>query len=43
MLGNNRVWLFNTDNQQLELFDYRLERKLQTSLPIEGNLVAYGK
>ncbi len=38
--GNNRVWLFNTDNQQLELFDYRLERKLQTSLPMEGNLVA---
>ena len=38
--GNNRVWLFNTDNQQLELFDYRLERKLQTSLPIIGNLKA---
>jgi hypothetical protein len=38
--GNNRIWLYNIDSQQLELFDYRLERKLQTSLPIEGNLVA---
>ncbi|WP_432412735.1 hypothetical protein [Rasiella sp. SM2506] len=38
--GNNRVWLFNVDTQQLELFDYRLERKLQSSLPMEGNLVA---
>lgn len=38
--GNSRLWLFNIDTQQLELFDYRLERKLQTSLPIEGNLVA---
>ena len=38
--GNNRIWLFNVDTQQLELFDYRLERKLQTSLPMEGNLIA---
>jgi len=38
--GNNRIWLFNVDTQQLELFDYRLERKLQSSLPMEGNLVA---
>ena len=38
--GNNRVWLFNLDNQQLELYDYRLERKLQASLPIAGTLVA---
>lgn len=38
--GNNRIWLFNVDTQQLELFDYRLERKLQSSLPMEGNLMA---
>jgi hypothetical protein len=38
--GNNRIWLFNTDNQQLELYDYRLERKLQSSLPMSGNLVS---
>lgn len=38
--GNSRLWLFNIDSQQLELFDYRLERKLQSSLPMEGNLVA---
>ncbi|MDX1464033.1 MAG: hypothetical protein R3359_13325 [Marinirhabdus sp.] len=34
--GNNRVWLFNSDTQQLELYDYRQQRALQTSLPMEG-------
>lgn len=34
--GNNRLWLFNTDSQQLELYDYRQQRALQTSLPMEG-------
>lgn len=38
--GNNRIWLFNLDTQQLELYDYRLERKLQSSLPINGKLKA---
>lgn len=34
--GNNRLWLFNTDSQQLELYDYRQQRALQTSLPMAG-------
>ncbi len=38
--GNNRIWLFNTNTQQLELYDYRIQRKLQASLPIAGKLVA---
>ncbi len=38
--GNNRLWVFNIDTQQLELYDYRLQRKLQTSLPISGKLTA---
>ncbi|HIB49314.1 MAG TPA: hypothetical protein EYN07_13755 [Flavobacteriaceae bacterium] len=37
--GNNRVWLFNIDSQQLELYDYRQQRALQTSLPVAGTLV----
>ncbi|MDC8003323.1 hypothetical protein POV27_04635 [Aureisphaera galaxeae] len=34
--GNNRLWLFNTDTQQLQLFDYRTQRETVFSQPYEG-------
>jgi len=37
--GNNRLWLFNTDTQQLELYDYRVQRKTLVSQPLEGALI----
>ncbi|MEL6812691.1 MAG: hypothetical protein AAFP76_15285 [Bacteroidota bacterium] len=38
--GNNRLWIFNTDTQQLELFDYRTNRETVFSQPYEGRLIA---
>ncbi|MBX2829201.1 MAG: hypothetical protein KTR22_13630 [Flavobacteriaceae bacterium] len=34
--GNNRLWVFNSDTQQLELFDYRTLRETVFSQPYEG-------
>ncbi|GAB5401548.1 MAG: hypothetical protein Aureis2KO_31330 [Aureisphaera sp.] len=34
--GNNRLWLFNSDTQQLQLFDYRTLRETVFSQPYEG-------
>lgn len=36
--GNNRLWLFNADTQQLELYDYRAQRKTFASQPFAGEL-----
>lgn len=36
--GNNRLWLFNADTQQLELYDYRSQRKVFVSQPLNGEL-----
>lgn len=38
--GNNRLWIFNIDRQQLELFDYRTYRKTIVSQPISGRLLS---
>jgi len=38
--GNNRLWVFNTDTQQLQLFDYRSRRETIFSQPFEGKLLA---
>jgi hypothetical protein len=38
--GNNRLWIFNTDSQQLQLYDYRSRRATIFSQPYEGKLVA---
>ncbi len=38
--GNNRLWIFNIDLQQLELYNYRSNSKIIVSLPIEGKLVS---
>ncbi|MCT8338846.1 hypothetical protein MG296_02165 [Flavobacteriaceae bacterium TK19130] len=37
--GNNRLWLFNIDTQQLELFNYRTQRKTIVSQPFPGQLL----
>ncbi len=34
--GNNRLWLFNLDTQQLQLYDYRNNRATIISQPITG-------
>ncbi len=34
--GNNRLWLFNVDTQQLQLFDYRTLRETVFSQPYQG-------
>ncbi len=36
--GNNRLWVFNVDTQQLELFHYRNMNATIVSQPIKGNL-----
>ena len=37
--GDNRLWIFNADTQQLELYDYRAQRKLFVSQPLNGELL----
>lgn len=34
---DNTVWLFNQDLQQLELFDYKINKTRATTLPIDSN------
>lgn len=36
--GNNKLWLFNIDLQQLQLYDYRAKRHLQFPRPILGEV-----
>lgn len=38
--GNNRLWVFNIDSQQLELFNYRTNREIIFSQPFEGELIS---
>ncbi|MEM7185109.1 MAG: hypothetical protein AAF466_00515 [Bacteroidota bacterium] len=38
--GNNRLWVFNMETQQLELFNYRTTGQTIISQPYEGSLVA---
>ena len=38
--GNNTLWLFNVDSQQLELYNYRTQRKNIVSQPFEGKLLS---
>ncbi len=38
--SNNRLWIFNTDNQQLELFNYRTNQKQEVSQPFPGRLIS---
>ena len=38
--GNNRLWIFNVDSQQLELYDYRSQRKTIVSQPFPGKLLS---
>ena len=36
--GKNQLWIFNIDSQQLELFDYRSQKKIVVSQPLEGEI-----
>ncbi len=38
--GNNRLWVFNIDTQQLELFNYRSLTNTVVSQPFSGTLVS---
>lgn len=38
--GNNRLWIFNIDTQQLELYNYRDNRKTTVSQPFKGKLIS---
>jgi hypothetical protein len=40
MAGKNQFWVFNIDSQQLELFDYRSQRKVVVSQPMEGEILS---
>jgi hypothetical protein len=37
--GNNRLWIFNIDTQQLELYNYRSGNKTVISQPISENVL----
>ena len=38
--GNNRLWIFNMDSQQLELFNYRTNKETIFSQPYPGKLIS---
>ncbi len=38
--GNNRLWVFNVDTQQLELYNYNSKLKTTVSQPFPGKLVS---
>ncbi|MFT5103685.1 MAG: hypothetical protein ACI86C_001345 [Candidatus Latescibacterota bacterium] len=38
--GNNRLWLFNTNTQQLELFNFRTTTSTTISQPFPGKFIA---
>ena len=40
MANNNSLWVFNKDNQQLELYNYRSGQRTLISQPIAGNILA---
>ncbi|MEZ4778862.1 MAG: hypothetical protein R2786_05705 [Flavobacteriaceae bacterium] len=37
--GNNKLWIFNADTQQLELYQYRNQQRTQVSQPFPGKLL----
>jgi hypothetical protein len=39
MANNNSLWVFNKDNQQLELYNYRSGQRTLISQPIAGNIL----
>tara|TARA_R110002072_G_scaffold12987_2_gene55156 strand:+ start:23107 stop:23883 length:777 start_codon:yes stop_codon:yes gene_type:complete len=38
--GSNQLWIFNIDTQQLELYNYRDNRKTTVSQPFSGKLIS---
>jgi hypothetical protein len=36
--GKNQLWLFNIDTQQVELYNYRSNRKTVVSQPVDGDI-----
>jgi len=38
--GNNRLWIFNVDTQQLELYNYKTLTKTVVSQPFKGKLLS---
>lgn len=38
--NNNSLWVFNKDNQQLELYNYRNGKQTIISQPVNGNLIS---
>lgn len=41
MAGKNQLWIFNIDSQQLELYNYRSQRKVVVSQPFEGEIQSH--
>ncbi|HPF12007.1 MAG TPA: hypothetical protein PKW08_07475 [Flavobacteriaceae bacterium] len=37
--GNNRLWIFNSDTQQLELYHYRNQQQTLVSQPLKGKVL----
>ncbi|MEO6347585.1 MAG: hypothetical protein ABIO60_06710 [Aquaticitalea sp.] len=37
--ADNTIWIFNTDLQQLELFDYKTNKTRATALPVQSNVL----
>jgi hypothetical protein len=38
--GKNQLWLFNIDTQQMELYNYRSQRKIVVSQPVDGKIIS---
>lgn len=39
--GNNQLWLFNMENQKLQVYQYRNEQLVTQSLPLAGKIIAH--
>ena len=40
LAANNSLWIFNIDQQQLELYNYRSQNKVLVSQPIQGKVLS---
>ena len=40
LAGKNQLWIFNIDTQQVELYNYRSQRKIVVSQPIDGTIIS---
>jgi len=38
--GNNQLWIFNINSQELQLYNYRVNTKTSNTIPLEGEIIS---